>query len=203
MFLKTYKPYTSGTRHRVSLSSSLLNSRKYKKLTVGFSKNSGRNCSGSITVRRKRGKNVNHISIDFKRRTLLQKFFVVNTVRDLNRSSLVSLIKFSNGAYSYILSAYGFTPGLVLRSLISAESVYIPYKLGYGVILKNLLPGSIFYNLELKPGAGAIYARSAGTYCVLVNNNELTRLSKLRLPSGLEISISSYCLVVLGRNSNV
>ncbi len=170
---------------------------------MGFSKNSGRNCSGSITVRSRRGKIANFISIDFKRRDLLQKFFIVNLIRDSNRTSLISLVKFSNGAYSYVLAAHGFTPGLVLRSLISAESVYIPYKLGYGVILKNLLPGSIFYNLELKPNSGAIYARSAGTYCVLVHNNEATKLTKLRLPSGLEIIVSSYCLVVLGRNSNL
>jgi large subunit ribosomal protein L2 len=102
-----------------------------------------------------------------------------------------------------VLAAHGFAPGLVLRSLISAESVYIPYKLGYGVILKNLLPGSIFYNLEVNTGAGGIYARAAGTYCVLVNNNEESKISRLRLPSGLEINVSSYCLVVLGRNSNI
>lgn len=124
-------------------------------------------------------------------------------MRDFNRSSFVALIKYSTGSYSYVLCAHGLLPGYVLQSQRSSQSAYVKYGVGYSVFLKNLLPGSIFFNVEAIQGQGAILARAAGTYCILIYNNEKLNLSKIRLPSGLEILVPIWCICVLGRNSNI
>lgn len=60
----------------------------------------------------------------------------------------------------------------------------------------------MFFNLEVLEGAGATISRSAGTRCQLIETNHATNTSKVQIPSGKYMFVSSYCAVVLGRNSN-
>lgn len=127
----------------------------------------------------------------------------VNFLRDPNRTAIVSLIKYSNGAYSYILAPHGLINGSILRTIIAPQILYYDYKIGCSVFLRNLNNRSIFYNLEIQLNKGAQYARSAGTYCVLLNNDFEKNISKIRLPSNEIINISSDCTASLGRVSNL
>lgn len=62
---------------------------------------------------------------------------------------------------------------------------------------------SIFYNLGTDFGLNVKYARAAGVYCILLSNDVERGVSKLRLPSNKIISVSSNCMVTLGRVSNI
>lgn len=203
MFLKTYKPVTSGLRHRFSLSSFFLNDKKFNRLLVGFKKNSGRSRCGKITVFSKASRNTRYISIDFKRRLFDWKAMVLNVIRDCNRSCFASLIKYSNGGYSYVLSTHGVANGSIIRSYLYPEIGNIMYTVGCCTILKNLLPGSVLSNVEVVEGIGGTIARAAGTYCLLLSKNKTNGTCRIKIPSGNIIVISWFCLSTLGRNANI
>lgn len=61
----------------------------------------------------------------------------------------------------------------------------------------------IFFNLELKPGSCGKYSRAAGTFCKLISINLDKNYAKVILPTSKIKIISIYCLVSLGRASNI
>jgi ribosomal protein L2 len=71
----------------------------------------GRNFTGRIVMRGRVGYNSNYLSIDFRRRASTKTAIVLNNVKNSNRNTLMSLIKYSSGGYSYILSTLGFING--------------------------------------------------------------------------------------------
>lgn len=203
MYLKKFKPTSNGVRHKLQISSYFLNSKPLNFLRSGFSKNSGRNITGRITVNHKLNyTSRRHTFVDFKR-SITNVGTFVSLRKDCERTSFIALIKFSNGSYVYTLSPHGCVNGSIYQTIIAPELFSTNYRIGYNVILKNLQSRSIFFNVEFSPGVGGKYSRSAGTYCVLINNDPVNNLSKVRLPSSKIVTISSYCLVTLGRCSNV
>jgi large subunit ribosomal protein L2 len=70
------------------------------------------------------------------------------------------------------------------------------------VLLKYVDYTSVFFNVELSPGIGGKYARSAGTFCRLLSVNLDKDVIKFSLPSGEVKIVSQYCMVTLGRSSN-
>lgn len=203
MYLKKFKPTTNGVRHKLQLSSYFLNNKSFNFLRSGFKKNSGRNITGRITVNHKFNYTSRlHTHVDFFRQ-VTNAGIVIALKKDCSRTSLMSLIKFSNGSYIYSLTPHGCVQGNLYQTIIFPELFSTTYNIGYNVILKNLESRSIFFNIEIKPGFGGKYARSAGTYCILVHNDSVSLTSKIKLPSSKIITISSYCLVTLGRCSNV
>lgn len=113
----------------------------------------------------------------------------------------LSLIKYSNGVFSYILSSQGFKPGDYTYITINPPRFSLPYNINCVVLLKYLSSNAIFFNLNLKNGGN--YARSAGTFCKLVSSNILKNYSKILLPTKKIKVVSLYCLVTLGRASNI
>jgi large subunit ribosomal protein L2 len=145
----------------------------------------------------------NYINIDFFRKKLNQLAICVNTTKDPNRNSFISLIKYSNGSYSYILTPHGVINGYFFQTLTKPQIFSSDYKIGSHVFLKNVESRSIFFNVETSPNNGGKFARSAGTYCILLSNDSDKNLSKIRLPSSKNIYILSDCMVTLGRCSNI
>lgn len=117
MFLKKSKPTNNGCRHQVKLSSAILSNIKYRKLNIGFKKSSGRTKTGRISVRGRIGYKSNYIVVDFFRRYSTKLGVILNNTKNSNRSTLVSLVKYSCGSYSYILSALGFINGFLTKSI--------------------------------------------------------------------------------------
>lgn len=128
---------------------------------------------------------------------------VVNLTKDTHKTCFLALIKYFNGAYSYILAANGLMPGMILRTILRPQRLSLGYKIGYTVILKYLLPNDIFFNIEILPRKGSIYAKAAGTFCNLLNNDFTRDLALITLPTGKKKKISFYCFIVLGRASNI
>ena len=71
------------------------------------------------------------------------------------------------------------------------------------MFLLNLQAQTIFFNLEIIPGNGAKYSRTAGTYCTLISTDLHKITSKIQLPSLSVIVVPTTCLVTLGRCSNI
>lgn len=201
MFLKKFKPSNNGLRHQKKISSVTLGSVKRKWFNVGFKKSGGRGLSGRVILRGRIGYKSNYISIDFSRRCTKKLAIVIDNVKNSNRNTLMSLIKYSSGGYSYILSTFGFINGFWTQSIWRPERFSFKYVVGCVVFLKHILARSIFFNLEVIECAGATIARSAGTSCLLLQVNHDENTARVRIPSGKIMIIPAYCVVVLGKNN--
>lgn len=190
-------------RHRISLSSFSLNSLKLKKLCVGFKNNSGRSNKGKITVFSKSNRSYNYVFVDYLRTSCVDTAVCINNIKNTSTNNIISLIKFSNGSYSYILNTYGYSVGM-FTSFLSKHVVFsIRYNIGDVVFLKNLEIGSIFYNVCNISKNKSIYARSPGTYCILLSLDFNLNKANIQLPSGDFVSVNYNFFATLGRNSNI
>jgi len=115
----------------------------------------------------------------------------------------LALIKYSNGIFSYILCSHGFKPGNYTYTTIRPPKFSLSYNSNCSVLLKYLNYNTIFFNIELQPASGGKYSRSAGTFCKLISTNLQKNYSKIILPTGKIKIVSIYCLVSLGRASNI
>ena len=173
-------------------------------MIIGNVFSSGRNFSGKKVVGNKNFLNKRNLSIiDFNRKWSTNVALCLNISKDTNRSCYTALIKYSNGSYSYILASHELKPGNFLFSSIKPLKFIFLQKICCSVILKYLNYSSIFFNIELFENTGGKYARSAGTFCSLLNLNFEKNTAKIVLPTGKIKTISIYCFVTLGRSSNI
>jgi large subunit ribosomal protein L2 len=197
MALKSYNPITPSLRQLVTVDrSELWKGKPVKALTEGLREKGGRNNSGRITMRRRGGGHKQRYRlIDFKR----IKDDVAATVErleyDPNRTAFIALIKYPDGELSYILAPQRLRQG---DSVISGERVDV--KPGNAMPLRNMPPGTIVHNVEMKPGKGGQIARSAGTYVQLVGRDQGYAL--LRMSSGELRRVRSDCRATIGAVSN-
>ncbi len=179
MAIVNRKPRNSSLRKQTFLSSKDLTKKKpEKKLTVSLNKKGGRNAYGRITVRhRGGGAKRRYRCIDFKR---FQKdvWGVVKAFEyDPNRNVSIALIYYKNGVKSYILRPDGLKTGEKIISSTKAEA-----KVGNCLPLRNIPVGFFVHNIELSPGQGGKFARSAGCAIQLLGKEE--KLAILKMPSG-------------------
>lgn len=173
-----------------------------KNLSSGFKKNSGRSKLGKITVFSKSHRNYNYLHINYLRSTSTDLAVCLFNLKNTSTNNIISLIKFSNGSYSYILNTYGYSVGM-FTSFLQKNSIFsINYSIGDVVFLKNLSVGSIFYNVCNLKLNKSLYARSPGTYCILLSSNS-TESFNIQLPSGVVVIVDGNFTGVLGRNSNL
>ena len=197
MALKTFRPVTPGTRQLILVDRSELHRGKpVKALTEGKSNTGGRNNHGHVTAyQRGGGHKRRYRVIDFKRR----KFDVPATVErleyDPNRTAFIALIRYEDGEQSYILAPQRLAAG---DKVVSGERADI--KPGNAMPLKSIPVGTIVHNVELRPGAGGQFARSAGTYVQLVGRDQGYAL--LRMASGEVRRVRGECMASIGAVSN-
>jgi len=195
--LKNLKPITPGQRGTVLVSKKhLWQGDPYKKLTKPSKSTGGRNNQGRITSRRMGGgTKKKYRIIDYKRSKFDIKAEVLRNEYDPNRSTFISLIKYEDGEYSYVLCAQKVNVG---DKILSGENIEI--KDGNCMPLKNIPLGTNIHNIELKPGAGGQLVRSAGTYAQIVSKEEVN--VQIKLVSGEIRHINKNCLATIGTLSN-
>jgi len=165
--------------------------------------NSGRNNTGSITVRhRGSGKKAIHLNVDFKRRDVNKIGACVRIVYSSKKTALLGLIKYSNGAFSYILVPQGIKIWSQVRTCQYHKLYYGGYKVGYSVFLRYIGINSIVFNIEPEPNVGGKYIRSAGTYGIIMRKTQNKDLIFIKLPTSKLIILTEFCLVTLGKSSN-
>lgn len=198
MALKKYKSTSAGFRHRKTLDySELTGHQPEKSLLVDINRFAGRNNSGKVTVRARGGGNkIKYRKVDFLRLKEGIQAVVKSIEYDPNRSAFISLIQYSDGEKSYIISPNEIKVGAILSSGKDAE-----IRTGNTLALKDIPVGSVVHNVELSINGGAQIARSAGTYATLMGKHE--DYVTIKLPSGETRLIHKNCKATLGQVSNL
>src|SRR6202041_2787971 len=197
MALKSYNPTTPSQRHLVTVDrGELWKGKPVKALTEGLREKGGRNNTGRITMRRRGGGHKQRYRmIDFKRLKDDAPATVERLENDPNPTAFIALIKYPDGELSYILAPQRLREG---DTVVSGERVDV--KPGNAMPLRNMPPGTIVHNVEMKPGKGGQIARSAGTYVQLVGRDQGYAL--LRMSSGELRRVRSECRATIGAVSN-
>ena len=197
MALKTFNPTTPSQRHLVIVDrSELWKGKPVKALTEGLRQKGGRNNTGRTTMRwRGGGHKRRYRVVDFKRRKDDAPATVERLEYDPNRTAFIALIRYPDGEQSYILAPQRLRPG---DSVVSGERVDV--KPGNAMPLRNMPPGTIVHNVEMKPGKGGQIARSAGTYAQYLGRDQ--GYATLRLNSAEVRRVPLTCMATVGAVSN-
>ena len=144
MATKKYKPNTSGTRNKTTLTyNEVTSTTPEKSLVKKVKRSSGRNNYGNITVRHQGGGVKRKFRvIDFKRKSTSDG--IVESIEyDPNRSALICLVKLKNGLKQYILAPKGISVGDIIQT---GDDVDI--NIGACLKLSNIPAGSLIHNIE-------------------------------------------------------
>ena len=198
MFLKNFKPKNSSLRFRININKKLLNLVKFKKLFYKIKNNSGRNITGRITIRHK-GSGIFNFrrNVDIFRNYSNSENSFISYDIDKKFSTFLALFKFSNGNRSYILAPDNLNKKQNITTTFYHSSTFDGYCLPLGWIKNN----TIIYNIEGNPERGGKYAKSAGTYGLVIHHSIDSVLVKL--PSKQLKYFSKFSLASLGRCSNI
>jgi large subunit ribosomal protein L2 len=193
MAIRKYKPTTPG-RRGASVSSfvEITRAKPEKSLVTKGRNKAGRNTHGRITTRHQGGGNKRRYRvIDFRRNKDGVPAKVAQIEYDPNRSARIALLHYVDGEKRYILAPQGVAVGDMLMSGNDAE-----IRPGNSLPLRNIPVGTVLHAVELKPGAGAKMARSAGTSVQLMAKE--AGYATLRLPSGEMRLIPAACKGTVG-----
>ncbi|MFS4456426.1 50S ribosomal protein L2 [Maribacter sp. 2304DJ31-5] len=197
MSVRKLKPVTPGQRFRVVNGFDAITADKPEKsLLAPLKKSGGRNSQGKMTIRQKGGGHKRRYRvIDFKR----DKQDVAATVKsieyDPNRTAFIALLEYSDKEKRYVIAQNGLQVGQEVSS--GAKSAP---EIGNALPLSAIPLGTIISCIELRPGQGAVMARSAGTFAQLMAKDG--KFVTVKMPSGETRLILSGCLATIGAVSN-
>ena len=197
MSVRKLKPITPGQRFRVVNGFDAITADKPEKsLLAPLKKSGGRNSQGKMTIRQKGGGHKRRYRvIDFKR----DKRDVLATVKsieyDPNRTAFIALLEYADGEKRYVIAQNG----LQVDQQVSSGSDVAP-EIGNAMPLSEVPLGTIISCIELRPGQGAVMARSAGTFAQLMAKDG--KFVTVKMPSGETRLVLSGCLATIGAVSN-
>ena len=196
MALKTFKARSQGMRFRIAPTfEEITEVKPVKRLTKAVRKTAGRNNTGKITVRHHGGGvKQRYRIVDYKRNKEMAAT-VEAIAYDPIRSANLALIKYEDGELSYILQPEGLKVGDKVMSGKNAEATP-----GNCLPLEMIPLGLMVHCVELVPGQGAKFGRSAGNECQIMarDNGTVT----LKLPSGEVRVFNGRCRAVVGTVGN-
>jgi len=201
MKLIKLKSVTNGQRHQLNLQKNLLSktNRLLKSSILGLKQFSGRSVSsGRITVWHKGGAcKSNFRTINFSNTPF--ESIVVCIMYDPKRNSFISLnFDLQKKLFFRTLATNFVYPG----SLISCYKKPEELSLGNRTLITNIPTGSLVHSLtSLHNTHKTCFARSAGTFCQIVQKGVLT--NKIKLPSGIIITVPQDSYATLGVVSNI
>jgi large subunit ribosomal protein L2 len=198
MAIKTYRPTTQTLRFRTTLvNDDITTNRPYKPLVEPKQRTGGRRNSGDMTMRFIGGGHKRKLRIiDFKRDKTGIPATVTTIEYDPNRSARIALLAYADGEKRYILQPEGLKVGQKVVSGPEADIL-----VGNALPLRNIPPGTVIHNLELKPGKGGQMVRSAGGSAQLVAKE--AEYALVKLPSGETRKVSQDCMATIGQVGNL
>lgn len=197
MGVRKLKAITPGQRFRVlSDFSSVTESRPEKSLTKGKKRSGGRNSRGKMTVRNIGGGHKQRYRlVDFKR----EKYGIPATVKsieyDPNRNARIALLFYADGEKRYIIAQNGLQVG---QQVMSGEKA--APDVGNALFLKDIPLGTVISCIEMRPGQGALIARSGGAFAQLSARDG--KYAIIKMPSGESRMILTSCQATIGVVSN-
>jgi large subunit ribosomal protein L2 len=197
MSVRKLKPITPGQRFKVVNGFDAISTdTPEKSLLAPLKKTGGRNSRGKMTMRNRGGGHKRRYRIiDFKRDKQDVAAEVLSIQYDPNRSSFIALVAYADGEKRYIIAQNGLQVG----QSVSSGSQVAP-EIGNALPLSEIPLGTIISCIELRPGQGAILARSAGTFAQLMAREG--KYATVKLPSGETRMILANCLATVGAVSN-
>lgn len=165
-------------------------------LTFGLSSKVGKNFYGRITVFHKSSAYTKKKRIIDYKRILCSEGCLFSLEKTKTHTAYIGVIFFFVGLLTYII----IPNNLKLGEHYKGFSFEFFKKENYSAFL-NLIPsGTWVHHIEAKPGEGGIYGRSAGVGGFVYSkwNNYIF----LKLPSGILIKLSKFCVCVNGVVSN-
>lgn len=198
--MKKYKPTSAGRRdgsvieYKKKLTSTA--SKPHKALTVGGRSTGGRNSQGRTTnLYRGGGNKQSYRMVDFRYDKKDIPARVETVEYDPNRTGFIALIVFKDGERRYILAPQTLAQH---DEVITSETAKV--KPGNRLPLSAIPIGTFVYNIEIKPGAGAKIARSAGNYAEVVAHDG--GYTNIKMPSSEIRKIISTSWASVGAVSN-
>jgi large subunit ribosomal protein L2 len=197
MSVRKLKPITPAQRFRVVNGFDAITTDKPEKsLLAPLKKSGGRNSQGKMTIRYKGGGHKRKYRIiDFKRSKIGIAATVESIQYDPNRTAFIALIKYEDGEKSYIIAQNGLQVGQQVMSGVDASP-----EIGNAIPLSHIPLGTIVSCIELRPGQGAVMARSAGAFAQLMARDK--KYATIKLPSGETRMVLADCLATVGAISN-
>ena len=197
MSVRKLKPITPGQRFRVVNGFDAITADKPEKsLLAPLKKSGGRNSQGKMTISHKGGGHKRRYRlIDFKRDKQDVAGVVESIQYDPNRTAFVALVKYADGEKRYIIAQNGLQVGQEISSGENAAP-----EIGNALPLSAIPLGTIISCIELRPGQGAVMARSAGTFAQLMARDG--KFATVKLPSGETRLVLVLCLATIGAVSN-
>jgi large subunit ribosomal protein L2 len=193
MAIVTRRPQNSSLRFQTFIDNSDITTNKpERRLVKGLRKKGGRNAYGRITVRHHGGgARQKYRLIDFSRIVKDVPGNVVTVEYDPNRNVRIGLVSFVNGAKHYMLLPQGLSVG---NKVIAGKEVEA--KIGNSLPLRGIPVGFMLYNVEITPGSGGKFARSAGTSVQLMAKEG--DYATLKMPSGEIRMVHVDCWATVG-----
>nr|WP_298791454.1 50S ribosomal protein L2 [uncultured Allomuricauda sp.] len=197
MSVRKLKPITPGQRFRVVNGFDAITTDKPEKsLLAPLKKSGGRNSQGKMTIRHRGGGHKRRYRIiDFKRDKQGMDAKVVSIQYDPNRTAFIALVEYKDGEKRYVVAQNGLQVGQKVSSGPKASP-----EIGNALPLSEIPLGTIISCIELRPGQGAVMARSAGTFAQLMAKDG--KFVTIKLPSGETRMILANCLATVGAVSN-
>ena len=198
MSVRKLKPITSAQRFRVVNGFDAITTDKPEKsLLVPNKRSGGRNSQGKMTMRHVGGGHKRRYRIiDYKRHKTGIPAEVKSIEYDPNRTAFIALLNYQDGEKTYIIAQNGLKVG---QNVVSGREGIAP-EIGNAMPLSQIPLGTIISCIELRPGQGAVMARSAGTFAQLMAREG--KFATVKLPSGETRLILSECLATIGVVSN-
>lgn len=165
MSVRKLKPITPGQRFRVVNGFDAITTDKPEKsLLAPLKKSGGRNSQGKMTIQHRGGGHKRRYRlIDFKRDKQGVAGVIDSIQYDPNRTAFVALVNYADGEKRYVIAQNGMQVGQEISSGADATP-----EIGNALPLSAIPLGTIISCIELRPGQGAVMARSAGTFAQLM-----------------------------------
>jgi large subunit ribosomal protein L2 len=197
MSVRKLKPITPGQRFRVVNGFDAITTDKPEKSLLSPNKRSGgRNSQGKMTMRYiGGGHKKKYRIIDFKREKVGVPATVASIEYDPNRTAFIALLNYQDGEKRYVIAQNGLQVG---QNIVSGD-VVAP-EIGNAMTLTGIPLGTIISCIELRPGQGAVLARSAGAFAQLMAREG--KFATVKLPSGETRLILATCMATIGAVSN-
>ncbi|MBN9341276.1 MAG: 50S ribosomal protein L2, partial [Comamonadaceae bacterium] len=191
------KPTSPGQRGAVKVSRDHLHKgAPFAGLLEPQFQKAGRNNNGHITTRHKGGGHKHHYRVvDFRRNKDAITAKVERIEYDPNRTAHIALVCYADGERRYIIAPRNLEVGATIVSGSEA-----PIRVGNTLPIRNIPVGSTIHCIELKPGAGAQIARSAGTSATLLAREGI--YAQVRMRSGEVRKIHIECRATIGEVAN-
>ncbi|MBA6153723.1 50S ribosomal protein L2 [Gelidibacter maritimus] len=198
MSVRKLKPTTPGQRFRVVNGFDAITTDKPEKsLLVPNKRSGGRNSQGKMTMRQIGGGHKKRYRvIDFKRNKAGIPAEIMSIEYDPNRTAFIALLNYQDGEKRYVIAQAGMKVG---RNVVSGTENIAP-EIGNAMTLKHVPLGTIISCIELRPGQGAIMARSAGSFAQLMARDG--KFASVKLPSGETRLVLVECMATIGAVSN-